>query len=83
MLAGYLQMQTRQDAWQAYTAQMLWHLNKAVYWDLKLEFVQPTWLELINSKSKPRDERTGRQIVDDLVAELRARQEIRKRGRRE
>ena len=81
MLAGYLQMQTRQDAWQAYTAQMLWHLNTATYKMLGAKFEQPTWLEMINPK--PRDERTGRQIIDDLVAKLRARQEMRKRGRRE
>ena len=81
MLAGFLQMQTRQDAWQAYTAQMLWHLNTAAHRMLGVKFEQPTWLEMIDPK--PRDERTGRQIIDDLVAKLRARQEMRKRGRRE
>lgn len=81
MLAGYLQVKTKQDAWQAYTAQMLWYLNSAAYKAIGAKFEHPTWMEMTNPK--PRDERTGRQIIDDLVAKLRARQEKRKRERRE
>lgn len=78
MLAGHLNERGREKAWEAYMAQMLWYANQAAYHG---EFKHPTWLEI--EKKQPEDTRTGRQIVDDLVAKLRARQEMRKRGRRE
>lgn len=81
MFAGYMAKRVRQEAWEAYTAQMLWYMNSAVYKAIGAKFEHMTWLEMTNQK--PRDERTGRQIVNDLVAKLRARQEKRMQGRRE
>lgn len=64
MLAAWLHEQDRQDAWQAYTAQMLWYLNKAEYERIGKKFDHPTWLDMI--RPKPKDERTGMEIVQDL-----------------
>ena len=77
MLGAYLQERERQEAWQAYTAQMLWYLNNSMLVGKKFE--HPTWLEMIGAKQK--DTRSGMEIVEDVKTMLIKRQK--KRERRE
>lgn len=66
MLAAYLQEQERQEAWQAYTAQMLWYLNSAEYARMGKKFDHPTWLDMVNPK--PQDNRSGMEIIEEVKA---------------
>lgn len=79
MLAGYLNLKAKEEAWQSYTAQMLWYTASAQFKAIGAELKQPSWAEML--KPKQTDERTGREIRDDLVKKLQERQE--KRGRRD
>ena len=80
MLFGYLYQQEQERMWQAYTAQMLWYQNHATYAKVGKRFDHPTWLDMIDDKQTT-DERSGQQIVDDLVKSLQKRKK--KRERRE
>lgn len=79
MLAAYLHEQERREVWQAYTAQMLWYANSALYRQMGKKFDHPTWLDMVNSK--PQDNRSGAQIVEDVKTMLENRKK--KRERRE
>lgn len=79
MLAAYLHEQERQEAWQAYTAQMLWYLNRAEHARMGKKFDHPTWLDMVNPK--PQDNRSGMEIVEDLKSMLRERKKKREGGK--
>ena len=79
MLGAYLHEQERQEAWQAYTAQMLWYLNRVEHERSGKKFDHPTWVEMINPK--PKDNRSGMEIVQDLKAKFMDRKRKRKEGK--
>lgn len=79
MLAAYLHEQEEQEAWKAYTAQMLWYLNNAEYTRLGKKFEHPTWLEMVNPK--PQDSRSGEEIVEDVKKMLIGRKKKREGGK--
>lgn len=79
MLAAYLHEQERHEAWQAFTAQMLWYLNNTDHARMGKKFEHPTWLDMINSK--PRDNRSGAEIVEDVKAMLKNRKKKREGGK--
>lgn len=79
MLAAYLHEQERQEAWQAYTAQMLWYLNNATHQMFGKKFEHPTWLEMSETKSK--DSRSGAEIVEDVKQMLIRRKKKREGGK--
>ena len=67
-LCALLEQRAKLDFWRSYTAQMLWIQNKAT---LK-NFETPSYMELTKKETQTKDERTGKQIVDDLCAKLRS-----------
>lgn len=79
MLAAYLYEQERRDTWEAYTAQMLWHLNSAEYARIGQEFKYPAWLDIMHPKEK--DNRTGAEILEEVKAKIRARIKKQKGGK--
>lgn len=79
MLAAYLHEQERREAWEAYTAQMLWYLNNAVHRTMGKKFDHPTWLDMVSPK--PQDNRSGMEIVEDLKSMLRERKKKREGGK--
>ena len=79
MLGAYLHGQERQETWQAYTAQMLWYLNRVEHERIGKKFDHPTWVEMINPK--PKDNRSGMEIVQDLKAKFMGRKRKRKGGK--
>lgn len=78
MLAAYLHEQERRDAWEAYTAQMLWYLNSTEHARLGQKFEHPTWLDMMHPKEK--DNRTGAEILEEVKAKIRARIKKQKGG---
>ena len=78
MLAAYLNEQDRQDAWQAYTAQMLWYLNNAMHRAMGNKFEHPTWLDMVHPKET--DNRSGAEILEEVKEKIRARIKKRKGG---
>lgn len=79
MLAAYLNEQERQEAWQAYMAQMMWYLNNAMHRAMGKKFEHPTWLDMANPK--PQDNRSGMEIVEDVKMMLKNRKKKRKGGK--
>ena len=79
MLGAYLHGQERQEAWQAYTAQMIWYLNRIEHERIGKKFDHPTWMEMIHPK--PQDKRSGMEIVQDLKAKFMERKKKRKGGK--
>lgn len=79
MLAAYLLEQEREEAHKAYTAQMLWYLNKAVYTAHGQKFDHPTWLEIAHPK--PKDNRSGMEILEEVKGKLLERKKKRKGGK--
>lgn len=75
MLAGLLYDEMRQEMWQSYTAQMLYYANFVAFKRAGAEFRHPTWLDM--TEDAPQDERTGREIVNDLAEKFRRRAERR------
>lgn len=75
MLDGYLSEMMQKDAWQAYTAQMMWYTNMITFKRFGSEFRHPTWLEMIGEKMN--DERNGKDIVHDLAEKFARRAERR------
>lgn len=66
MLAAYLREQEREEAHKAFTAQMLWYLNSAEYERIGKKFDHPTWLDMI--RPKPKDQRSGAEIIEEVKA---------------
>lgn len=79
MLAAYLQEQDRQDAWQAYMAQMAWYANCALHNARGMKFEHPTWLDMI--KPKTEDKRSGMEILQEVKAKAKTLLEKRKGGK--
>lgn len=79
-LAALLNQQTQDKTCAAYTAQMLWHLNHAVYKSKGAEFKYPSWFDL--SKPSTADDRSGEEIVEDVKKMLRKRREKRERRKK-
>lgn len=68
MLAAYLRGREREEAYKDFTAQMMWYLNHAVHKMDGQKFVHPTWLDIANPK--PKDTRSGMEIVDEVKGML-------------
>ena len=79
MLAAYLHEQEKQEAWQAYTAQMLWYLNNVMHGSMGKKFEHPTWLDMMNPK--PQDNRSGAEILEEVKGNLIDRIKKRKGGK--
>lgn len=79
MLAAYLRGQERKEAHEAFTAQMLWYLNHAVYRMAGQKFEHPTWLDI--SHPKPKDDRSGAEILDEVKEKIRVRLKKQKGGK--
>lgn len=79
MLAAYLRGQEREEANRDFTAQMLWYLNRAVHKATGREFDHPTWLDIAHPK--PKDNRTGAEILEEVKAKIRARIKKQKGGK--
>lgn len=79
MLAAYLHEQERQEAWQAYTAQMLWYLNRAMHGAMGKKFEHPTWLDMTHPKEQ--DNRSGAEILEEVKGNLIDRIKKRKEGK--
>lgn len=79
MLAAYLRAQKREEANREFTAQMLWYLNRAVYERIGKQFKHPSWLDL--AKPKPKDNRSGYEIKEEVKAKAIALLEKRKGGK--
>lgn len=68
MLAAYLRGQEREEAHKAFTAQMLWYLNSAMFRANGQKFEHPTWLDIAHPKQK--DNRSGMEILDEVKGML-------------
>lgn len=79
MLAAYLHGQERDEAHKAFTAQMLWYLNRVEHERIGEKFDHPTWMDMISQKK--RDERSGAQIVEEVKAKALSLLEKRKGGK--
>ena len=79
MLAAYLHEKERKEAHEAFTAQMLWFLNRIEHERANKKFDHPTWLDMINPKKK--DGRSGAQIVEEVKSKLRRMLKKRKGGK--
>ena len=79
MLAAYLRGQERKEAHEAFTAQMLWYLNHAVYRMAGQKFEHPTWLDMMHPKET--DKRSGAEILEDVKEKIRARLKKQKGGK--
>ena len=79
MLAAYLHEKERKEAHEAFTAQMLWYLNRVEHEKVGKKFDHPTWLDMANPKQK--DNRSGEEIVEEVKSKLRMMIEKRKGGK--
>lgn len=75
MLAAHLYRESRQDAWQDYTAQILHDIGCAAHAAIGAEFGRPSWMEIAQERTM--DTRTGGEIRNELVEKLRARRKRR------
>ena len=70
-LAARLEANARQRVWQEYVANTGWNLVKAVASALGGSYDVPSFTEL--TSERPRDERTGAEIVADVLETLESR----------
>lgn len=64
-LGSLLADEEKREFWRAYMAELAWCQAKAYYKD----FPFPAYTEMTR-KHQPEDERTGKEIIDDLIARL-------------
>lgn len=65
-LCAVIEQDMMQRVWRDYTANAVWSIARTMY----KEYPMPSFTEFIEQGSKPRDERTGQQIIDDLIKKL-------------
>ena len=65
-LSALLCEQEKEEAWEVYTASLLWVAAKAWYKD----FPYPNYIDLITGKVAPPDNRSAEEIIEDLFAKL-------------
>lgn len=58
----------REALWRTYVAQSLYMLNAAVYKALGATYSMPTYLSMTGAEK--RDNRTGQEIIDDVIRRL-------------
>lgn len=64
-LAARLETNMRREMWRGYTANTLWNIARAVY---RGQYDAPSYTAMMDER--PRDERTGAQIVEDVLSML-------------
>lgn len=66
-LIAVIEQNMMQRVWREYTANAVWSIARTLY----KEYPMPSFTELIEKGKTPRDDRTGQQIIDDLIKKLR------------
>ena len=79
MLAAYLRGKEREEANRDFSSQMLWYLNRAAHERIGKKFDHPAWLDIAHPK--PKDERSGAQIVEEVKSKALALLKKRKGGK--
>ena len=70
-LIAVINEDTRDDIWRNYMASVAYSIGKIASGFAGAEYPLPTYHELLNNKEDQKDERSGEQIVSDLIARLR------------
>lgn len=67
-LSARLETNMRREMWRSYTANTLWNIARGLAAATNCKYDAPSYTSLMDER--PREERTGAQIVDDVLSML-------------